>query len=192
MTRWSTTIRGDQCASRRSFPTTLGERTPRRSGIGGIWSCRGHVPNPDSRSHTAVCYPPDEGGGKPMATSSERRRAHVVMSVELVREIDALGRSARPESLSRRPRQSGCISSRRVAAFERALATPTEAHQSGRESRRRNGSARGRVEERLKRLHHRGPPETSDALPPRYDGAEKHRGTESRRYPGCMRRCGHR
>jgi hypothetical protein len=61
-----------------------------------------------------------------MATSSERRRAHVVMSVELVREIDALvGRRGRSQFLEEAAAER-LQRLRRVAAFERAIATPTE------------------------------------------------------------------
>ena len=61
-----------------------------------------------------------------MATSSERRRAHVVMPVELVREIDALvGRRGRSRFLEEAAAER-LQRLRRVAAFERALATSTE------------------------------------------------------------------
>jgi hypothetical protein len=61
-----------------------------------------------------------------MATSSERRRAHVVMSVELVREIDALvGRRGRSQFLEEAAAER-LQRLRRVEAFERAIATPTE------------------------------------------------------------------
>jgi hypothetical protein len=61
-----------------------------------------------------------------MATSSERRRAHVVPSVELVREIDALvGRRSRSQFLEEAAAER-LQRLRRVAAFERAIATPTE------------------------------------------------------------------
>lgn len=58
--------------------------------------------------------------------SSARRRAHVVMSVELVREIDALvGRRGRSqfleEAAAERLQRLRCI-----AVFERALAKPTD------------------------------------------------------------------
>jgi hypothetical protein len=61
-----------------------------------------------------------------MATSSERRRAHVVMSVELVREIDALvGRRGRSQFLEEAAAER-LQRLRRVEAFERAIATPTK------------------------------------------------------------------
>jgi hypothetical protein len=61
-----------------------------------------------------------------MATSSERRRAHVVMSIELVREIDALvGRRGRSRFLEEAAAER-LQRFRRVAAFDRALAAPTE------------------------------------------------------------------
>ena len=61
-----------------------------------------------------------------MATSSERRRAHVVMSIELVREIDALvGRRGRSRFLEEAAAER-LQRLHHVAAFERALSTPTE------------------------------------------------------------------
>jgi hypothetical protein len=61
-----------------------------------------------------------------MAMTSERRRAHVVLPVELIEEIDALvghrGRSQfLEEAAVERLRRL-----RRVEAFERAIAPPTD------------------------------------------------------------------
>jgi hypothetical protein len=61
-----------------------------------------------------------------MATSSERRRAHVVISVELAREIDALvGRRGRSQFLEEAAAER-LQRLRRVAAFERAIDRLTE------------------------------------------------------------------
>jgi hypothetical protein len=61
-----------------------------------------------------------------MATSTERRRAHVVMSADLVREIDALvGRRGRSQFIEEAATER-LQRLRRVAAFEHAMATPTE------------------------------------------------------------------
>ena len=60
-----------------------------------------------------------------MATTSDRRRAHVTMPVELIEEIDAVvglrGRSRFLEEAAAEKLQV----MRRVAAFERAMAVPT-------------------------------------------------------------------
>ncbi len=61
-----------------------------------------------------------------MAATSDRRRAHVTMPAELVEEIDALvGRRGRTRFLEQAATQKLQVL-RRVAAFERATATPTE------------------------------------------------------------------
>ena len=61
-----------------------------------------------------------------MAVSSERRRAHVVMSVELVQEIDArVGPRNRGPFLEEAAAEK-LQRLRRVEAFERAIATPTK------------------------------------------------------------------
>ncbi len=61
-----------------------------------------------------------------MAVSTERRRAHVVISVELVREIDELvGQRGRRQFLEEAAAEK-LQHLRRVAAFERALSMPTE------------------------------------------------------------------
>jgi metal-responsive CopG/Arc/MetJ family transcriptional regulator len=61
-----------------------------------------------------------------MTVSSERRRAHVVMPSELLREIDALvGRRGRSQFLEEAAAER-LQRLRRVAAFERAIATPTQ------------------------------------------------------------------
>ena len=61
-----------------------------------------------------------------MSVSSGRRRAHVVMPNEQLQEIDALvGRRGRSQSLEEAAAEK-LQRVRRVAAFERAIATPTE------------------------------------------------------------------
>lgn len=60
-----------------------------------------------------------------MAVSTERRRAHVTIPVELMKEIDALvGRRGRSRFLEEAAAEKLQVI-RRVAAFERALAAPT-------------------------------------------------------------------
>ena len=61
-----------------------------------------------------------------MASTSDRRRAHVTMPVELIEEIDALvGRRGRSRFLEEAAADKLKIL-KRVAAFERVMATPTE------------------------------------------------------------------
>ncbi len=61
-----------------------------------------------------------------MAVSPERRRAHVTMPVALMEEIDALvGRRGRSRFLEEAAAEKLQML-RRVAAFERVMATPTE------------------------------------------------------------------
>lgn len=61
-----------------------------------------------------------------MTVSPERRRAHVTMPVELVEEIDALvGRRGRSRFIEEAAAEKLQIL-RCVAAFERAVATPTD------------------------------------------------------------------
>lgn len=61
-----------------------------------------------------------------MTVSTDRRRAHVTMPVELVEEIDALvGRRGRSRFLEEAAAEKLQIL-RRVAAFEHAIATPTD------------------------------------------------------------------
>ena len=58
--------------------------------------------------------------------TSERRRAHVVMPIELVQEIDALvGQRGRSQFLEEAAMEK-LQRMRRIAAFERALDTRTE------------------------------------------------------------------
>ena len=60
-----------------------------------------------------------------MAVSTERRRAHVVLPSELLREIDALvGRRGRSRFIEEAASDKLQLL-RRVAAFERAIAKPT-------------------------------------------------------------------
>ncbi len=61
-----------------------------------------------------------------MAVSPERRRAHVTMPVALMEEIDALvGRRGRSRFLEEAAAEKLQML-RRVASFERVMATPTE------------------------------------------------------------------
>lgn len=61
-----------------------------------------------------------------MTVANERRRAHVTMPVDLVNEIDNLvGRRGRSRFLEEAAAEKLQIM-RRVAAFERAVATPTD------------------------------------------------------------------
>lgn len=61
-----------------------------------------------------------------MAVSTDRRRAHVVLPDELLREIDTRVGQRRRSEFIQEAIEDTLSRLRRVEAFERAIATPTE------------------------------------------------------------------